>query len=369
VVLEIEDVGDDQDKAFLMGTMVLALTEHLRTAARDAGGLRHVTVIEEAHRLLRRGVGAAEHAVEMFAAMLAEVRAYGEGIIIAEQIPAKLIPDVVKNTAVKIVHRLPARDDRDAVGATMNLTDDQSSFLVTLPPGEAAVFTDGMDAPVLVRVTDGTDRETAAATMASPAAIVTPRSSTCGPVCRGELCTLRQMRAAQRIPETVPALTLWAELAVVGHLTGWPLPVPAVELFTTLRALAPRLRDCAVGHAVDAAVAVRSTAISRDVSPGALAEHVATAMRDLLEGHWPCERDEPSWRVGETTSRTARRTLMLGDTTPSALETVMGAAPAAAGWQAALDAAMANFRDCRWPLAELTPKRVGRNEDGDRRQP
>ena len=369
VVLEIEDVGDDQDKAFLMGTMVLALTEYLRTAARDARGLHHVTVIEEAHRLLRRGPGPAEHAVEMFAAMLAEVRAYGEGIVIAEQIPAKLIPDVVKNTAIKIVHRLPAKDDRDAVGATMNLTDDQSSFLVTLAPGEAAAFTDGMDAPVLVRVTDGTDRETGVATTASPAAIVTTRSAACGPVCRGEPCTLRQMRAAQRIPETVPALTLWAELAVVGHLTGWPLPVPGVELFTELGALEARLRDCAVGHAVDAAVAVRSTAMSREVSPGALSGHVATAIRDLLDGRWPCERDEPSWRVGETTRRTVRRTLVLGDTTPSALEMVLGVAPAAEGWPAALDTAMASFRNCRWPLAELAAKRVGRTQDGNRRQP
>ena len=59
------------------------------------------------------------------------------------------IPDAVKNTAVKIVHRLPAADDREAVGATMNMTDAQSRYLVTLPPGQAAVFTDGMDYPVL----------------------------------------------------------------------------------------------------------------------------------------------------------------------------------------------------------------------------
>jgi hypothetical protein len=72
---------------------------------------------------------------------------YGEGLVIAEQIPAKLIPDVIKNTAVKIVHRLPARDDRDAVGATMNLLPAQSAYLVTLKLGEAAVFTDGMDHP------------------------------------------------------------------------------------------------------------------------------------------------------------------------------------------------------------------------------
>ena len=132
MVLEIEDAGDDRDKAFLMGAMLIRLTEHLRLRAprRRPGcrrGLRHLTVIEEAHRLLRQpppgtGAGPAAQATEMFADLLAEIRAYGEGLVIAEQIPAKLIPDVIKNTAVKIVHRLPARDDRDTVGATMNLT-------------------------------------------------------------------------------------------------------------------------------------------------------------------------------------------------------------------------------------------------------
>ena len=86
----------------------------------------------------------------MFAGLLAEIRAYGEGLIIAEQIPARLVPDVIKNTAVKIVHRLPAADDREAVGATMNASPSQSRYLVTLPPGQAAVFSDGMDFPILV---------------------------------------------------------------------------------------------------------------------------------------------------------------------------------------------------------------------------
>jgi len=102
-VLEIEDVGDDRDKAFLMGTVLLRLAEHLRLTQRKTPGgqpgLRHLTVVEEAHRLLRRPDregGPAAHAVELFAGLLAEVRAYGEGIVIAEQIPAKLIPDVIK---------------------------------------------------------------------------------------------------------------------------------------------------------------------------------------------------------------------------------------------------------------------------------
>ena len=130
-------------------------------------------MVEEAHRLLRQpppgtGSGPAAHAVEMFAGLLAEVRAYGEGLVIAEQIPSKLIPDVIKNTAVKIVHRLPALDDRDSVGATMNLTAAQSRYLVTLVPGEAAVFADGMDYPVLARMPDGTARETAGPAPACP---------------------------------------------------------------------------------------------------------------------------------------------------------------------------------------------------------
>jgi hypothetical protein len=114
-VLELESVTNDQDQAFLIGTVVIRLVEHLRVHRRAAGGLRHVLVVEEAHRLLRHATGGpAAAAVEFFAGLLAEIRAYGEGVVVVEQIPSKVIPDVVKNTAVKVMHRLPARDDRDA---------------------------------------------------------------------------------------------------------------------------------------------------------------------------------------------------------------------------------------------------------------
>ncbi|MEU5993014.1 ATP-binding protein [Spirillospora sp. NPDC047418] len=268
VVLEIEDVGDDRDKAFLMGTVLVRLVEHLRMRQGAAAGLRHLSVFEEAHRLLRRSeqAGPAAHAVETFASLLAEIRAYGEGLIVAEQIPSKLVPDVIKNTAVKIVHRLPARDDRDAVGATMNITDAQSQFLVTLTPGEGAVFTDGMDFPHLVRVPDGSRAEHAAP-LASPATLVTPRSGTCGTDCRDSPCTLRDMRMAQRAMADRPELVLWAELATAAHLTGWGTPHPDPS---ALDGLPRRLRDCAVSHAVDAAVASRA-------APGELAGHLVAA--------------------------------------------------------------------------------------------
>jgi len=239
----------------------------------------------------------AAHAVEMFADMLAEVRAYGEGLVIAEQIPSKLIPDVIKNTAVKIMHRLPAQDDRDAVGATMNLTSAQSAYLVTLKPGEAAAFSDGMDSALLARMPDGTPREASTpAAAASPQAVITQRSPTCGPDCQAQPCTLGQMRAAQRAAFTDPRLTLWAELTVVAHLTGWGMPRPTPAFTATLHAMGTRLRDCTISHAADAAVAARAPAISAKVSPATLAAHVTSAMRHVISDGTPgCAAEEPQY--------------------------------------------------------------------------
>jgi hypothetical protein len=306
VVLEIEDAGDDRDKAFLMGAVLIRLTEHLRLRQRTEGpagsGLRHLTVVEEAHRLLRQppagtGNGPAAQAVEMFADLLAEVRAYGEGLVIVEQIPAKLIPDAIKNTAVKVVHRLPAADDRAAVGATMNLTPAQSQYLVTLSPGDAAVHADGMDYPLLARMPDGRAREAAGpAVTASAAPVIARRSPACGPGCQAEPCTLGQMRAAQRAAVTDSRITLWAELAVIAHLTGWDMPRPSPIFTAALRSMDGRLRDCALSHAVGAGVAARVPAISTRVSPGALTVHVTAAMRQAASDGTPgCAAEEPQY--------------------------------------------------------------------------
>jgi DNA helicase HerA-like ATPase len=349
-VLEIEDVGDDADKAFLIGAVLIRLAEHLRLAHRrnpaGAGGLRHLTVVEEAHRLLRRaesadgpGGGAAAHAVEMFAGLLAEIRAYGEGLIIAEQIPARLVPDVIKNTAVKIVHRLPAADDREAVGATMNASPAQSRYLVTLPPGQAAVFSDGMDFPILVRVTDGSGREAGPPAPAGDArAVVRPRSATCGAECRARPCTLRDMRAAQRALEGSGLLRPWAELAVLAHLTGWPAPVPKPAGLAAIAALPGRVRQCALSHAADAAVAARATVIA---DPQGLAEHVRaciTARTDRAE--WLCRADEPQWLLTGAVTEDAA----FGAARPSAIE--------AAG---PLPDLLGRFIDCGWPQRYLQP--------------
>jgi DNA helicase HerA-like ATPase len=322
VVLQIEDLGDDADKAFLMGSVLMRLSEHLRVAARATArpGLVHLTVIEEAHRLLRRSEpgasGPAAHAVEMFAAMLAEVRAYGEGLVIAEQIPSKLTPDVIKNTAVKIVHRLPAKDDRDSVGATMNVTEEQSRYLVTLVPGEGAVFTDGMDRPLLVRVPDGSAVEdTRPGKLAPVDRLIGRRSTTCGADCRAQACTLRQLRTAAHLLAEEPWLVVWAELTVLAHLAGQPTPIPtpAVRAAFAGRALPSRTVDCALSHAVDDAVAVRSSVLQPTVDAVTLAGHVRDTMAGTLAGSPPdCRTDDLAYLATPFRWELVRRPLAIG---------------------------------------------------------
>ncbi|MEU7524115.1 ATP-binding protein [Saccharothrix sp. NPDC042600] len=298
VVLEIEDVGNDQDKAFFIGAVLIRLHQHLRTRrAAGAVTLRHVTVIEEAHRLLKRTEegSPAAHAVDLFTALLAEIRSYGEGIVIAEQIPAKIVPDVVKNTALKIVHRLPAQDDRDTVGATMNLDERQSRHIVSLPPGRAVVFADGMDRPIRVAVPLGEDRESAGARAAPP--VRGSRDVACGPSCRRRVCTLRELGGAGRLADT-PRLVLWIELLTIAHLVGRPAPRPEPEWLEELRTIDRRTLECAIAHRVRASVDTRYTGLTPYYQPETLTAHLADMALAAVDGGSPCDGSEVGWQAG-----------------------------------------------------------------------
>jgi uncharacterized protein len=301
-VLELEDIGNDQDKAFFIGSALIRLTEHLRVrhARTGGGGLRHVTVIEEAHRLLRRteGQSAAAHSVELFASLLAEIRAYGEGIVVAEQIPEKISRDVVKNSALKIVHRLPAQDDRDFVGATMNLDSRQSQYVVALRPGQAAAFSDGMDRPVLVQMPLRETHEDAAAAISIPP-VASCQSVTCGSACQASPCTLREINQGGRLAQD-HEFALWIELLVAAHVLG---QVPAWPAAGWLARLARRgdwrLLDCAVGQLVQAAVDRRYPELVEFYTPEELARHVAGAARGALRGEpAACDGSEVCWQAG-----------------------------------------------------------------------
>ncbi|WP_440952662.1 ATP-binding protein [Methanococcoides sp. FTZ1] len=147
-ILELEALGDDDEKCFVMGLILTRMYEYyISKGLTEKVDLKHVTVIEEAHRLL--GVSHTDNpyvgntrakSVETFTNILAEIRAYGEGFLISEQIPTKLAPDILKNTNLKIMHRIVAEDDRKAMSATMNIFEQEAQMITTFSPGYAAVY-------------------------------------------------------------------------------------------------------------------------------------------------------------------------------------------------------------------------------------
>lgn len=152
-ILELAAIGNDEEKAFVAGAILMRLSQHRQAIGLTESGLRHVLLIEEAHRLLAATPLAAGNevanprakAVETFCNLLAEVRAYGQGVIVADQIPSKLVSDILKNVNLRVVHRLPAAEDRQLMGATMNLTPAHERFLATLNTGNAVVFAEGRE--------------------------------------------------------------------------------------------------------------------------------------------------------------------------------------------------------------------------------
>ena len=146
----------------MMGLILSAIYQYRENHGGVGSKLKHILLIEEAHRLLRRTpefvspeVGNSRgKAVETFTNVISEIRTYGQGVVIVDQIPTKLTPDVVKNTNIKFIHRTLAQDDRDCVGSTMNLTEAQSRELCLLEVGQAVVHREGADKAFLVQVAE-----------------------------------------------------------------------------------------------------------------------------------------------------------------------------------------------------------------------
>jgi hypothetical protein len=150
-VLELETLGDDEEKSFMLGLVLTMMYEHYVSKG-ISEDLSHVTIIEEAHRLLgnttRDNAFTGDmkgKAVETFTNILSEIRAYGEGFLIADQIPTKLSTDVVKNTNLKVMHRIVAEDDRRVMSASMNIKENEAPITSTLYPLHALVFSEGDD--------------------------------------------------------------------------------------------------------------------------------------------------------------------------------------------------------------------------------
>ena len=158
VVFELEEIRNGGEKSLVMGFILTHLLEAIKAnfMEQDKHELRHIVLVEEAHRLLSKyEPGDSQNkkqGVEVFTDMLAEIRKYGECLMIADQIPNKLTPEVLKNTNTKIVHRIFAADDKQAIANTMALEDEQKAFLSKLKAGRAIVFSGGFNKAIAVQI-------------------------------------------------------------------------------------------------------------------------------------------------------------------------------------------------------------------------
>lgn len=166
VIIDLSRVGSTETKSLIMGLLVLKLQEYRMN--QGSSELKHVTVLEEAHNLLKRtsteqsseNANLLGKSVEMLTNSIAEMRAFGEGFIIADQAPALLDMAVIRNTNTKIILRLPDQDDRELVGKAANLNDDQITELAKLPCGVAAVYQNEWVEPVLCKVDEFQKQDT-----------------------------------------------------------------------------------------------------------------------------------------------------------------------------------------------------------------
>ena len=160
VIVDLSRVGSAETKSLIMGMLVLKLQEYRMTNDDMNAELKHLTVLEEAHNLLKRtsteqsseSANLLGKSVEMLSNAIAEMRTYGEGFIIADQAPGLLDMSVIRNTNTKIIMRLPEQSDRELVGRAANLNDDQIQELAKLPCGVAAVYQNEWVQPVLCKV-------------------------------------------------------------------------------------------------------------------------------------------------------------------------------------------------------------------------
>lgn len=161
VIIDLSRVGSSETKSLLMGMLVLKLQEHRMTEIHSMNsGLKHLTVLEEAHNLLKRtssdqpveGGNLLGKSVEMISNAIAEMRTYGEGFVIVDQAPGLLDMAAIRNTNTKIIMRLPDQEDRELVGRSANLNDDQIIELAKLPCGVAAIYQNEWVQPVLCKI-------------------------------------------------------------------------------------------------------------------------------------------------------------------------------------------------------------------------
>lgn len=161
VIIDLSRIGSLETKSLAMGILIMKLSEYRMSSSNDMNcKLRHITVLEEAHNILKNtstdqsqeGANLTGKSVEMLSNAIAEMRTYGEGFIIADQSPSSVDISAIKNTNTKIIMRLPEENDRRVAGKSAGLKDDQLDEISKLPTGVAVIYQNDFVEPVLCKI-------------------------------------------------------------------------------------------------------------------------------------------------------------------------------------------------------------------------
>lgn len=161
VIVDLSRIGSQETKALIMGVLIMRLNEYRANSGIEANSeLRHVTILEEAHNILKRcsqeqnmeGSNVAGKSVEMISNAIAEMRTYGEGFIIVDQSPGAVDISAIRNTNTKIIMRLPEDSDRKIAGKSAAMKDNQVDEIAKLPTGVAVVYQNDWEDPVLCHI-------------------------------------------------------------------------------------------------------------------------------------------------------------------------------------------------------------------------
>lgn len=161
VIIDLSRIGSQETKSLIMGVLIMRLNEYRANSGIEANcSLRHVTILEEAHNILKRcsheqsmeGSNVAGKSVEMISNAIAEMRTYGEGFIIVDQSPGAVDISAIRNTNTKIVMRLPEDSDRKIAGKSAAMKDNQVDEIAKLPTGVAVVYQNDWEEPVLCHI-------------------------------------------------------------------------------------------------------------------------------------------------------------------------------------------------------------------------
>lgn len=168
VIVDLSRIGSQETKSLIMGILIMRLNEYRSNSnIRHNSDLRHITILEEAHNILKRdsveqsgeGGNVAGKSVEMISNAIAEMRTYGEGFIIVDQSPGAVDASAIRNTNTKIIMRLPDDSDRKVAGKASGMKDNQIDEIAKLPTGVAVVYQNDWEEPVLCKIGKFEDEE------------------------------------------------------------------------------------------------------------------------------------------------------------------------------------------------------------------